>query len=442
MSGSAFERLARKTTTGLKTIGVCSWPLAALESDAQICRETMGIPAGLPLHRLAVAFRGPQLDRHSGLSLEATAGGILNLPMSTGAADYDLLVVGHSCWLYTSLWYAAFVLRACELVRPGGFLAFAKRTDAGPNTASGVPLRWLCDLAGSAPADEDARFFYFRVPTTATARTRRRSIFDWYRERGPVFLASLARGHPGQLRKFADLGLKAGPGGPEADPHLVYEEPAVIDADKPKPLSPDYFSKLENAGEGSAYKVAYITWLLAPLIRRYGAIDVLDHGSGPGLVPVELLLEHSVGLRSATAVEPSKWYVEFLADAYRYLGRELSGDFYYEQSNVETYTYPRKLHAISFCGCLLFVARSDLRAVLSRAWDALHPGGLLIVLEGIRSDSPRKDLYADKMFTIDELEDQLGHFGEIERYHPQLWRRCTPAEADACRIFRVLRKPA
>jgi hypothetical protein len=73
--------------------------------------------------------------------------------------------------------------------------------------------------------------------------------------------------------------------------------------------------------------------------------------------------------------------------------------------------------------------------VLDRAWDALAPGGVLIVHENIKNPSYTRDF--DKMLTVEEIEALLGNYGSIERYLATAIARVSREAAEARSVFRV-----
>lgn len=419
-------------------IGACSWAGASARPDAAFCAKLVGLPPA-SIHTFTLFFRGSEHEANAFVR-ESQEGSVKSLAFADAGANFDLLFLGRSFRLYESHFYEALLRHFAGLARPSGWVALARLKVSGSITASGVALRWVTDHLGLRCEKEDRYYFYFRRPNNL-GMTRGPSVYDWYRNRG-LQLAAIAKepadGMP--CRPLSDLGIWARPEARPQDDPVTFREPKPASATSVRDLHPDVVQTLENAGLGTGYKASYVGAMLSELTQIHGRMDLLDHGSASGVVPMELLLDPRLRLNSATAVEPSPGGFTILADAYQYLNESFSGEFYLHQSRAEDFEYDRTYHAISFLGSLPHVKQPQRESVLQRAWDALEAGGLLIVYESIRSTNHRSYPYYDNMFERDELENLLGRFGRVHRFHETELRRCSLKEAGQGRVFRMVVK--
>jgi hypothetical protein len=83
------------------------------------------------------------------------------------------------------------------------------------------------------------------------------------------------------------------------------------------------------------------------------------------------------------------------------------------------------------------VPKEARRPLLDRVWDALEPGGVLVVFEHIKALGAR---YFDIMFTVDEIDALLGAYGPIERYLSTAVAQVDRDAAGARSVFRVVTK--
>lgn len=190
---------------------------------------------------------------------------------------------------------------------------------------------------------------------------------------------------------------------------------------------------------GIGYKAGMLSHIIG---QRHGgtSLSMVDIGSGPGWVPLEMLLAPDSGVASAVAVDRSLNYGALGVTVAAQVGIE-QGRFTFSDVGAMAHDWS-EADVVTVLASLLYLPRDDAREVLRRAWEALRPGGLLIVHENIQQDAFRgrsKDY--DIMFTADELDSFLRPFGPIER-----WASNTPIvvpaeDAGIKSLFRVVQKP-
>ena len=140
----------------------------------------------------------------------------------------------------------------------------------------------------------------------------------------------------------------------------------------------------------------------------------------------------NVDINPASLVNSAKMYIGNLAS--------LGGRFRFWLGAIEHYSFDETMDVVSLIGSLLYVPKAARKGVLDRAWDALAPGGLLVVHENIKAQSYGRDL--DIMFTVEEIDALLSGYGVIERY---LSTAITPVDRETAAsrsVFRVIRKLA
>jgi len=93
---------------------------------------------------------------------------------------------------------------------------------------------------------------------------------------------------------------------------------------------------------------------------------------------------------------------------------------------------------VSYVGSLLYVPKELLEEVVERAWQAVAPGGVLVVHENIKHKSFKADF--DIMFTVGELDGLLEKYGDITRYASQYTQMLTKAQTGEKTVFRVVKK--
>lgn len=125
---------------------------------------------------------------------------------------------------------------------------------------------------------------------------------------------------------------------------------------------------------------------------------------------------------------------------YRHFEPHLKGRYKHCPSVAQDYPFAEPCDVVSAFGSLLFLPRDMLDTTLGRAWDALRPGGILVVHENIRRPRFQQTNYYGKMFTVAELESHLSRFGRIEYYRSTDIEPMMRLLVGDRTVFRVIRK--
>jgi precorrin-6B methylase 2 len=419
-------RRARRRETA-----VCAWTGAQVGSEAELLADRLELDAGA-LPRLAAWFCNTPAAPFA-LRADARPGGVANVAFVRDRGRFERLAVSDRVRLYEGPFAEAFLRQCASLVAPGGTLLVRKRRFGDEVRAGWLRLDWVASLPGLRLDGEDGTFWQLvcdgPIPEPAP-----RSVYDWYRTRGRAVAGVLADPRaPHRERRLDELGIAA------CAEHR-FREP--LGDGGAVALVPEELQRLENAGVLVSRKAPYLEAILAGVAGHDGGIDLFDHGSATAAVPMELLLSRRVHVRSVTALEPGSDNFDVLADTYRHLRDSFRGSLSVVRTFSDDWTYDRPHDAISFLGSLLHVPRPAAPAVLDRAWEALRPGGALVVLESTRERGRSAGrTYSARVFALDELEALLARYGEVVRYHPTELRPCTREEAGVERVFRVVRKP-
>jgi hypothetical protein len=152
---------------------------------------------------------------------------------------------------------------------------------------------------------------------------------------------------------------------------------------------------------------------------------LVDHGTCFGLMPW-LIAAEGFGLRRAVLIDPLSRYekpMRRLWAPFVELGLQLD----WEETCSETYEYGAPADAILFSHTLFRIPRDERQAVLNRAWDALSPGGILIVNETVTNIAPSIPQSPD-VPELDTLVAYLSWASEPKLYRIESgWRVAEPA---------------
>src|SRR5262249_9222423 len=188
---------------------------------------------------------------------------------------------------------------------------------------------------------------------------------------------------------------------------------------------------------GLSSKASVINRIVSDQFGRVQGLSYLDVGGGFGGLAAELLLMDGGRYRKVVTRDYSSLHLALATELYSGMHEHLRGKFFFSPGEAVTFRYTEQLDIISFVGVLLYL-RTHLDHVIRSAWNAIAPGGLLVVHENIKA-APNSVDY-DKMFTAAELDGLLGECGPIAYYHPDSRLRLPKRVVGNRTVFRVVRK--
>lgn len=191
---------------------------------------------------------------------------------------------------------------------------------------------------------------------------------------------------------------------------------------------------------GNIYKAATIASLMRRLFPGRRDLSFLEHGGNAGLLTAQLLLDLQDTLALGVCCEIDIVPLLNALNIHRHYADRLSGRMYVRNVSADSLDYDRKFSVVAFVHMLLYVRRDILPEVLRRAWNAVEPGGILLVFENTSPPTTLTGVDADIVFFRDELEKFLMPFGEIEFALPGTGERVEQSAGLTAPLFRFIRK--
>ncbi len=353
------------------------------------------------------------------------------LPTPAGSCE-NVYLSGDMTW-FRNQWGAAFLVKAMNSLRAGGKLFIPFQGDKESVKRRSWNLAWLESVLGKPQTvrrkENEAVFQKHHGAVKAYS-----SVLTWFfEEYRNIFLAEQKFQRPDLSPEFSEKLLKAS----AAD---LLDETSFLKIG----FSPDDLKKWETfLGvfnyfiAGVNYKASALEFILENIFQGRRGLELLDMGGGAGLVSAELLLSDPT-IQCAEVCDINSLYQIFARRLCDYYPEEVGLRFSFHISPSEKFVFPKKYDVISYIGSLLYVPRVELNTTLQRSWDALKPGGVLIIHENIKAPSFVRDY--DVMFTVEEIEKNLSGFGKVTHYastapivqHPWLVGNKT--------VFRVVQK--
>ncbi len=352
---------------------------------------------------------------------------------------FDRVWVTRTNTLFDTPWGRTFVARAAAMLAPGGELLVPFGPAKGGRGL--MPRPALERLLGRPAAVHRGDVAVFTAGHAAIDGTPApaTSILGWYLDHAAELVLSdlRVRTHgPAAAHELSDpiVGEFMLPGSTRSE---------IGGGDRVSSAPDDLAAAMDLAVRrqsyqvgGIAHKAALLRYILDRHLGGRDGLAIADLGGGYGLLAAELLLDSDSGVQSATCVDPSPYNVLLATELYRGLRTHLHGRFRFVPGPGEQFEPDGPLDAVSFVGSLLYLPREHTKAALQRAWDALRPGGILVVHENIKD--PRFTADYDRMFTVDEIDGLLEGFGTVDRYHTTTAEACSRREAADRAVYRVV----
>lgn len=329
---------------------------------------------------------------------------------------YTRVVLSRAMTLRDSAWSRALLCRLAQLAWPEGDVAVPRPSR---------PLRhwWARRLTSAAVA-----------ATLGATGGRRRGGYALYRP-GRLVAAPSVLGwyvdHAADLVRM-DADFRTGARGLPWSPDDPGCRSFLTQCDLPHgfPVGPIAEAAADAATRDAAIATARATqaYLVAglatkaPVIdavlrRRFGRrpVRLLDIGGGFGALAAELLLNGRATYAKAVVRDYAPLHLALAMKLHADLREPLAGRFFFSPGEAHSYRYTEPYEAVALVGVLLYL-RPHLDRILAAAWQALAPGGVLLVHENIKAPSFKADY--DKMFEAAELDAVLARFGRVGYHDP------------------------
>lgn len=197
---------------------------------------------------------------------------------------------------------------------------------------------------------------------------------------------------------------------------------------------------------GAGYKSAAVSHILSETQSSVcEALHLLSFGGGVGMTELELLASDP-RIASVTNVDPDEsgtreFGATLFATAVNSKVISSAKEYNHVQESAETYRlHPESLDIVIFFGSLFLVRSGERVGVLRRCWQALRPGGVLVVHESVKSEAFSSTEYFSRMFTSDELDKALTEFGPVSHFDSFFLRYLTREEVADKAVFRFIQK--
>ncbi len=349
--------------------------------------------------------------------------------MAKGSALFDHVILDESIRLTFSAWSRAFYAHLFQLVRPGGTLILPLWHGAAERTFG----RWTKDQMGS----------FFNTRVTALKNTDfvqiergehlpnpSPSVAGWFMDNAAEILLQqvLISSVEDDIRTDFEAIFALGDATALEGKGVSGYRPRLDDFTKQH----CYFLG------GISYKHPLLSHIIHEQVETKEPLRIIDMGGGYGLLAAELALDPTLEIKEAVCADISNVNGMLAARLYADMAEHLAGRLRFICKPAQELEFDGQYDVVSYVGSLLYVPKELLEEVVERAWQAVAPGGVLVVHENIKHKSFKADF--DIMFTVGELDGLLEKYGDITRYASQYTQMLTKAQTGEKTVFRVVKK--
>lgn len=364
-------------------------------------------------HRLKRPIRDDELVAFSPTSAGASVAGghVCSLHFAAPEPRFEAVALSPRLRLFANAWTQNLIRQMNASIQPGGHLWLPST----PEKSDGLMNdRWLAAWLGR-PRAKRVRGEWLRLdrrPQIAAPP----STLSWF------FEEDLADAMAAELT---------------TQPHRSNPDSANGTTSNTTTLAERYLQQMNYSIHGASYKSALVAHITGTCLPQREGMTLVDVGGGRGLVAFELLLTLPAFER-AVVCDPLATNVQRVERTRRHFGELIGDRFELIVTTAEDHEFRHEADVITFIGSLLYVSRTHTSDVLSRAWQSLRPGGLLIVHENIKNPSYQKDY--DVMFTVEEIDELLERVGPVRRFLSTATREVSKEAAKETSVFRVVQK--
>ncbi|TWO72103.1 hypothetical protein FN976_05140 [Caenimonas sedimenti] len=324
--------------------------------------------------------------------------------------------------------------RVHDAIRPGGAMVVPFHAPAIAKRTGFWDLAWLRDVLGKETrVTDDGLAVFTRGPAALPAPV---SVLSAFFENAP----RLAQSHLARLQSGAAVDpaaypeLVAAAAGPAAG--LRAAEAAVPDLAQGLE---QFYAYITYSVTGTSYKAEAVRRFIDMYLPGKSGLRAIDIGGGIGFVDMEVLLT-CPAVAHVLNCEPVAGNLPLTSLLFGHYRERLAGRYNVTVATAQDFAFAEPVHVIYDFASLLYVPREQLPATLDRMWNALLPGGLLLVHENIRRPLFESKSYYASVFEADELEGYLRPYGEIAYFRSSDLQPMKKQDTKDLTVFRVLQK--
>lgn len=363
---------------------------------------------------------------------------VLAAQLEGNKRNFSAVVLGASLMLYNTDWHRTLIDLAAGLVKDGGYLLIPTWLLSQDSPEIAVTREIVAGWLGTPTLDWSYDLVAYKViPQTITFST-----LKWFADRGGQYVYNYAQKFTEcDQVNFQHLGLidtqSAFSRNEEVFPGFRSERPVITDA-----IPRNNFGEVEYLTMGTGQKFAAVKTVLKRYCQTTGDVRLVDHGTASGLIPLQGLLEKDLNVKDVYLLEPFPNFKSMAYDQFTWLPPELRQSLAYVQTYSEGYEYDGPAGLISFFHMFLLIAPEKRAEVFAKAYEALLPGGCILLWEIPKTPQSEYTTYYDKMLTWDDIATLCEPYDVVANLETRYMKEISLEDHVDQPLVRVIRKPA
>jgi len=407
-------------------------------------------------------------SRNALFPLKDDAVGSAFQPLKRGI--FDSVVVDSGCDFFASTFTLDWLANIANSLKLGGTIRLPKLFPDVASAKNQIAEASICDLLGAPRAEEKDWLVFDRTENDLAIN---RSIFGGFLQaRGEFVLNAVFGGATNEAdldrakEFFAPI---LAPDAPAPRAHLRLPRAKIVEivertragelgsgvvADIAEVAPPAPWSLTDSAAQlqshlnswqnylmqGTYYKAATLARIIEDHFGPDRPVSFLEHGGYAGTLSLQLLLEERISIEYARCCEIERFTLLNAFEMYQRLYNRVGDRFHMQISSAEDAVYTRKYDVIMFSHVLLYLRRDLLDKIISKAFEHVRPGGMLVVFENTAPPTGSGGNDDDIIFNPEELDSYFYTFGEVEYAYARSGAPAERSERSETSLFRILRK--
>lgn len=350
---------------------------------------------------------------------------------------FDAVVLGASLIVFATDWHKTLFQLASNMICEGGELLVAPNLLANANSKLGLSQEKLAQWLGTKSVNRKSGLLSFSVEKQKVNH----SVLLWLAESATDYIQRLAVNFENTKKNsFADLGLLQASNSFESK-GAEFPGEFTRKRDLSDQVRRTLFGEVEYLGLGTGQKVAALNAVVEHYCEAQSQFAIVDHGSAAGLIPLQAMLENSDLISNIYLIEPLSNFCSLAHDLFKFQTASMRSRIAYVNSISDDYEYDVSPGVISFFHMFFLIEPEKRKVVFKRAYDALLPGGAILLLEIPKTPQNQSAHYYSKMMTWNDLEAMCEPYDNTIYLDPRYLNEVKPENFIDKPIVRIVRKP-
>ena len=326
---------------------------------------------------------------------------VLDFPFDSLNNKFDAVIFGSSLLIYKTNWHRELFFIASKGLKRNGEIILPTWHLKNKSEKSSIDLKCLESWLNAKGNNYLSGNISFKSPNVRNNK----NMLKWYKNCGRSLIDKEIFDSKNNLEsKVSDIGISYRP---SKIGDLTFKIAKNKNYEFSKSYESKIFKSIEYLSLGTGQKAAAIKVVIDRYIKTKNKISIIDHGSGSGLVPLQILCENSINVERVEIVEPTNLYLTMLYSQISWLNYKNKKSIRLSNYATDNYQYLEKFDLITFFQMFFLVSKEKREKCFEDAFLALKPGGKIIWWEIPKTYKSEKLAYYEKMMSHNDIVNLL-----------------------------------